>query len=114
MTNNNEQSGGERDNRNNRSNRENGSDERESTYSGEFGERNRSTPGRTPGELGLDPEEMRGHDVIGNTPDRAGDLSFRPDPTGNRENPPETHGVETIGEGGTSKSGGRAGGSETP
>jgi hypothetical protein len=40
-----------------------GSDDRareeESTYSDALGERNRNTPGRTPGELGLDTEEMR-------------------------------------------------------
>ena len=29
--------------------------ERETNYSGAFGERNRNTPGRTPRELGLDP-----------------------------------------------------------
>ena len=37
----------------------------ESTYSGTLGERNRNTPGRTPRELGLDPEEMRGHEIGG-------------------------------------------------
>ena len=39
--------------------------ENESTYSGALGERNRNTPGRTPRELGLDPEEMRGHEIGG-------------------------------------------------
>src|SRR5438067_2274208 len=41
----------------------------ETTYSGEFGRRNRSTPGRTPSELGLDPEEVRGQSIAG-PPDR--------------------------------------------
>jgi hypothetical protein len=54
----------------------------ESTYSGELGERNRNTPGRTPRELGLDPEEMRGHGVVGQIPgEESGDLDL----TGMRE-----------------------------
>jgi hypothetical protein len=85
-------------------------DETESTYSGEFGERNRNTPGRTPRELGLDPEEVRGHNIIGNTSDRIGDVSFTGTPGGNRKNPDLTPGVEQMGEGGISMSGGRAGG----
>jgi len=85
-----------------------------STYSGEFGERNRNTPGRTPRELGLDPEEMRGHDVIANSSDRTGDVSFKPTehPNELRANPPLTPDVEQMGEGGLSMSGGRAGGAE--
>jgi hypothetical protein len=47
----------------------------ESTSSGSFGERNRNTPGRTPRELGLDPEEMRGHAIVGESPgERTGDV----------------------------------------
>src|SRR3954469_24664780 len=88
-------------------------DEGESTYSGKFGERNRNTPGRTPRELGLDPDEVKGHGVIGDSPDdRTGDVSFTAGvgAPGNRKNPDLTPGVETMGEGGISMSGGRAGG----
>jgi hypothetical protein len=83
------------------------------TYSGEFGARNRNTPGRTPRELGLDPDEMKGHDLINNAPEASGDdmsLARKPDQGGIRSNPPETPGVEKMGEGGISMSGGRAGG----
>src|SRR4051812_19984949 len=83
--------------------------ESESTFSGEAGERNRNTPGRTPRELGLDAEEMRGHDIIGESSDRTGDVSFRADDVGNRKSPAETPGVENA-DGGLSASGGRAGG----
>ena len=89
-------------------------DQTESTYSGEFGERNRNTPGRTPRELGLDPDEMRGHNAIGNSSDRTGDVSFTASeaPHEQRKNPPLTPDVEQMGEGGLSMSGGRAGGAE--
>jgi hypothetical protein len=60
---------------------------KESNYSGEFGERNRNTPGRTPGELGLDPEEMRGHDIVGETPERVGDPVPETSLSGDRKNP---------------------------
>ncbi len=84
----------------------------ETTYSGAAGERERNTPGRTPRELGLDPEEMRGHDVVGDSPGgRTGDVSLtgmgRP---GDRKNPELTEFVDGSGEGGLSMSGGRAGG----
>jgi hypothetical protein len=85
----------------------------ESTHSGSFGERNRNTPGRTPRELGLDPEEMRGHAIVGESPgERTGDVGFtgmEGAPT-ERKNPPLTEGVDGSGEGGLSMSGGRAGG----
>lgn len=86
--------------------------ERETTYSGEFGRRNRSTPGRSPSELGLDPEEMKGHDIVGDSPERlAGDpLLARGQGGGERQSPEETPGVETMGTGGLAQSGGRAGG----
>lgn len=81
------------------------------TYSGSFGERNRNTPGRTPRELGLDPDEMRGHDAVGSSSDRAGDFKFTDaaGPSANRTNPPESSRVETM-DGGLSASGGKAGG----
>lgn len=85
-------------------------EQQESTYSGRTGERNRNTPGRTPGELGLDPEEVRGHDFVVNASDRAGDVSFRSDDSGERRNPELTPGVEQLGEGGLTISGGSAGG----
>jgi len=86
--------------------------ERETNYSGAFGERNRNTPGRTPRELGLDPEEMAGHDVIGDSPGgRTGDVALTGmGPAADRKNPPLTEGVDGSGEGGLSMSGGRAGG----
>jgi len=40
----------------------------EPTYSGAAGERERDTPGRTPRQLGLDPEEIQGHSVVGDSP----------------------------------------------
>jgi hypothetical protein len=87
------------------------SGDRESTYSGELGERNRNTPGRTPGELGLDPEEMRGHDVVGGSGDRATEgASLTGVPRADRKNPPLTPDVEKMGEGGITQSVGRAGG----
>jgi hypothetical protein len=82
----------------------------ESTYSGEFGERNRNTPGRTPGELGLDPDELRAHDIVGETPDRVSGGSPGADLSGDRRNPDLTPGAGGLGEGGISASGGRAGG----
>jgi hypothetical protein len=84
----------------------------ETTHSGKAGERERNTPGRTPRELGLDPEEVRGHGVVGDSPEgRTGDVPL----TGmgrpvDRTNPPLMEGVDGIGEGGVSASGGRAGG----
>jgi hypothetical protein len=86
--------------------------ERETNYSGAFGERNRNTPGRTPRELGLDPEEMAGHDVVGDSPGgRTGDVALTGmGPAADRKNPPLTEGVDGSGEGGLSMSGGRAGG----
>ena len=84
----------------------------ETTYSGAAGERERNTPGRTPRELGLDPEEMRGHDIVGDSPGgRTGDVSL----TGmgrpvDRTNPELADSVDGGGEGGLSMSGGRAGG----
>jgi hypothetical protein len=85
-------------------------DENETMYSGRMGERNRNTPGSTPRELGLDPEEMRGHDIAGEPSGGGGTIDFVPDTTGNRTNPPLTEGVEGMGEGGVSASGGAAGG----
>ncbi|HUQ83965.1 MAG TPA: hypothetical protein VM076_22640 [Gemmatimonadaceae bacterium] len=88
------------------------SDERESNYSGKLGERNRNTPGRTPTELGLDPEEMRGHSVVGGNGGRTNDVDLtgmEGTPT-ERQNPPLTEGVDGSGEGGLSMSGGHAGG----
>jgi hypothetical protein len=91
---------------------ENDAESEETTYSGAAGERERNTPGRTARELGLDPDEMRGHGVVGDSPgDRTGDVA----PTGmgepaDRKNPPLTEGVDGSGEGGLSMSGGRAGG----
>jgi hypothetical protein len=84
----------------------------ETTYSGAAGERERNTPGRTARELGLDPDEMRGHSVVGDSPGgRTGDVAL----TGmggpaDRKNPPLTEEVDGSGEGGISMSGGRAGG----
>lgn len=90
---------------------ENDARDEETTYSGAAGERERNTPGRTPRELGLDPEEMRGHGVVGESTDSTGDISLtgmgRPT---DRKNPPLTEGVDGSGEGGLSMSGGRAGG----
>jgi hypothetical protein len=91
----------------------NRNDDRESDHSGEMGRRNRTTPGRTPGELGLDPEEMRGHDAIAQRGDRTGDdipLTSEDDTAGPRQDPPLTPGVEKDGTGGVSESGGLAGG----
>jgi hypothetical protein len=89
---------------------DNGSDddEIETTYSGEFGKRNRSTPGRTPGELGLDPEEVRGQSIAG--PPERFDEEQSPDDGAQRRSPELTPGVEQMGTGGLSMSGGRAGG----
>ena len=80
----------------------------ETTYSGEFGRKNRSTPGRTPRELGLDPEEVRGQSIAG-PPDRF-DEEQSNDEHIERKSPPLTPGVEQLGTGGISQSGGRAGG----
>jgi hypothetical protein len=91
---------------------ENDAQSEETTYSGAAGERERNTPGRTARELGLDPDEVRGHSVVGDSPgDRTGDVAL----TGmgepaDRKNPPLTEGVDGSGEGGLSMSGGRAGG----
>ena len=82
--------------------------ETESTYSGKFGERNRSTPGRTPRELGLDEEEAKGHSVVDGSPDFIGGASEVH--AAKRRNPPLTEGVEKAGVGGLSTSGGVAGG----
>ena len=97
--------------RNDRSERSENDEQSESTYSGTFGERNRNTPGRTPRELGLDPDEMRGHDIAGDSiEDRQSDISLEGMGEGERMNPPLTEGVDGSGEGGLSMSGGRAGG----
>jgi hypothetical protein len=80
----------------------------DTTYSGEFGQRNRSTPGRTPGELGLDPEEVRGQSIAG-PPDRF-DTEQSHDARTQRKSPELTPGVEQLGTGGLSQSGGQAGG----
>ncbi len=49
---------------------DNSGEARESNYSGKLGERNRNTPGRTPRELGLDQDEVRAHDIVGETSER--------------------------------------------
>jgi hypothetical protein len=91
------------------SNERDGDDQEiETTYSGEFGRRNRSTPGRTPRELGLDPEEVRGQSIAG-PPDRF-DAEQSDEARIPRKSPAETPGVETLGTGGISQSGGGAGG----
>jgi len=83
-------------------------EERETTYSGEAGERERSTPGRTPRELGLSGDEVRGN-TIGAGGDRF-DADIAEEKPGLRRNPPLTGGVEQLGTGGLSQSGGAAGG----
>jgi hypothetical protein len=83
-------------------------EERETTYSGDAGRRERSTPGRTPRELGLSADEVRGH-TIGAGGDRF-DADLAEDKPRLRQNPPLTEGVEQLGTGGLSQSGGRAGG----
>jgi len=89
----------------------NENDAEETTYSGAAGERERNTPGRTPRELGLDPDEMRGHSVVNEPGGRTGDVSLAGmGPPADRKNPPLTEGVDGSGEGGLSMSGGRAGG----
>lgn len=88
-------------------------EDRDTTYSGKTGDRNRNTPGRTPGELGLDPEEMRGHAALGRELNRTGEdisVTGENDTAGGRVEPPLTPGVEKDGTGGISASGGRAGG----
>ena len=94
-----------------RKNRTDQGAEGESMSSGAMGERNRNTPGRTPRELGLDPAEMRGHDIAGDRlEDHESDISLEGMDGGERKNPPLTEGVDGSGEGGLSMSGGRAGG----
>ena len=103
------------------SNKESGSRgqrDTESMSSGDMGQRNRNTPGRSPSELGLDAEEARGHDLLGasgihndarpGVSDAPGEGNLPAD-AGTRRNPPLTEDVAT-GEGGISQSGGRAGG----
>src|SRR4051812_14582642 len=80
----------------------------DTTYSGETGRRNRSTPGRTPRELGLDPAEVRGQSIAG-PPDRF-DEEQSHDARTERRSPELTPGVEQLGTGGLSQSGGQAGG----
>ena len=84
----------------------------ESTYSGALGERNRNTPGRTPRELGLDPEEMRGHEIGGDPLDiRTSDVTLSgPEAVGDKDAALRADDVDGRGEGGISMSGGRAGG----
>jgi len=72
-------------------------------------QRNRSTPGRTPRELGLDPEEVRGQSFAGDASPGFGDTSYGAHDQ-ERRNPPLTPDVEQLGTGGLSQSGGRAGG----
>jgi len=83
-------------------------EEIETTYSGEAGRRERSTPGRTPRELGLSPDDVRAN-TIGAGGDRF-DADLAEEKKGLRHNPPLTEGVETLGTAGLSTSGGRAGG----
>jgi hypothetical protein len=83
-------------------------EEIETTYSGEAGRRERSTPGRTPRELGLTADDVRGN-TIGAGGDRF-DADLAEEREGLRQNPPLTEGVEQLGTGGLSTSGGRAGG----
>ena len=83
-------------------------DERETTYSGEAGERERLAPGRTPRELGLEPDDVRGN-TVGAGGDRF-DADLAEEKPGLRRNPPLTPDVEQLGTGGLSQSGGRAGG----
>jgi hypothetical protein len=94
----------------------------ESMNTGEMGERNRNTPGRTVSELGLDPDEARGQDLLGasavhgdarpgasdDAASGGGNLAGSGE-GGKRRNPPLTEGV-ALGEGGISQSGGVAGG----
>lgn len=95
--------------------------ETESMNSGAMGERNRNTPGRSPSELGLDPEEAQGHDLLGaagihgdarpgvsDASTGEGNLAASGDEVA-RRNPPLTPDVASS-EGGVSQSGGRAGG----
>jgi hypothetical protein len=84
-------------------------DEIETTYSGEMGRRNRSTPGRTPSELGLDPEEVRGQSIVGDPSPGFGDTSYGAHDR-ERSSPELTPDAEKLGTGGLSQSGGRAGG----
>jgi hypothetical protein len=95
----------------------------ESMDSGKMGERNRNTPGRTAGELGLDRDETRGQDILGGSQvhgdarpgvsDAAargsGNLAGTGGEGGARKNPPLTEDIAS-GEGGISQSGGAAGG----
>jgi len=91
--------------------------------SGEMGERNRNTPGRTVSELGLDREEARGQDLLGasgihndarpgvsdDAATGGGNLAGTGGEGGGRKNPPLMEDV-ADGEGGISQSGGLAGG----
>jgi len=94
----------------------------ESMNSGEMGERNRNTPGRTVSELGLDAEETRGQDLLGTPAVHGGARPGASDAAatgegnlagtrdgGRRRNPPLIEDVAT-GDGGITQSGGAAGG----
>jgi hypothetical protein len=96
----------------------------ESMNSGEMGQRNRNTPGRTVSELGLDQDTVRGQDLLGassvhggarpGTSDDAatgsGNLAGTAGEAGGpRRNPPLTEDVATE-DGGIRQSGGPAGG----
>ena len=95
----------------------------ESMNSGQTGERNRNTPGRTVSELGLDPDEARGQSVLGASSFRddakpgvsdgaatgGGNLAGTGGKGGTRRNPPLIEDV-ALGDGGIAHSGGVAGG----
>jgi hypothetical protein len=107
-------------------NKESGSSGRrdtESMDSGDMGARNRSTPGRSVSELGVDPDEARGQDLLGVSEAQGGSQSGPSDDgasvggnlagtrteSGARKNPPLTEDI-ALGEGGITQSGGAAGG----
>jgi hypothetical protein len=94
----------------------------ESMSTGEMGERNRNTPGRTVSELGIDRDEARGHDLLGaasiNDDARPGASDDAASGGGNlagtgeggrRRNPPLMEDV-AVADGGIRQSGGVAGG----
>jgi hypothetical protein len=97
---------------NDQNERRGGDAQNESTYSGALGERNRNTPGRTPRELGLDPEEMRGHEIGGDPIEtRTSDVTLSgAEAVSDKEAASRADDVDGRGEGGISMSGGRAGG----
>ena len=86
-----------------------GSREPDTTYSGKSGERERNTPGRNPGDLGLDSDEMRGHDILGEPSGRAGDMSFSDTGDNTLRDRGMTDQTDRSEEGGYSTSSGRSG-----